>query len=159
MAFCWISTFSLGSGYYFSPLWKWGSGIVGMMCQKWISACSPQAQKWPGVMWIEECLTGPESVDIAERRSALAEVWLCGPSAHGWAGRMSSCLCHVQWEGVSWVSARRVCSYNHTWKPLLAESRPEQLSNPGCSTFPIPLVSSSRNNVIAAINNKLTGCL
>lgn len=138
------------------PLWKWGSGIAWMMCQKWMSACSASSSE---VTWIDECLAKPEAVDIAERKGVLAEVWLCGPSAYRWSGRMSPCLCHVLWEDVSWVSARRVCSYNYTWKPLLAQSRPEQFSNPGCSTFAIPLVSFSCNNVIAAINNKLTGCL
>lgn len=120
----------------------------------------PQAPKWPEAMWIDECLAKPEAIDNAERKGVLAKFWLCGHSAYRWvAGRASSHLCHVLREDVSQVSARRVCPYNHTWKPLLAETRPEQISNPRCSTFPISLVSFNCYNVIAAINNKLTGSL
>ena len=120
----------------------------------------PQAPKRPEVTWIDECLAKPEAIDLAERKGVLAKVWLCGHSAYRWAaGRASSYLCHALWEDVSRVSARRACPYNHTWKPLLAQSRPEQISNPSCSTFPISLVSFNCYNVIATINNKLTGFL
>lgn len=156
----------LSAGYLHS-LWEvvfFPSGNEGVALPEWCAKSGhqhalPQAQRWPEETWIDENLAKPEAEDIAERKGALAEVWLCGPSAYRWAGRMSPCLCHVLWEDVSWVSARRVCSYNHTWKPLLAQSRPEQISNPSCSTLPIQLVSFNCYNVIAAINNKLTGCL
>lgn len=120
----------------------------------------PRAPKWPEVTWIDECLTKPKAIDIAERKGVLAKVWLCGHSAYRWvAGRVSSYLCHVLWEDVSRVSARRVCPYNHTWKPLLAQAGPEQIPNPSCSMFPISLVSFNCYNVIATINNKLTDSL
>lgn len=151
--------------------------LIYVLFEKWYSSCRnegvvlpawyakskcqctlPQALKWPAVTWIDERVAKPEAIDISERMGVLAEVWLCGHSAYRWAaGRVSSYLCRVLWEDVSPVSARQACPYNPTWKPLLAQARPEQISHPSCSTLPSSLVSFNCFNVIATINNTLTG--
>lgn len=137
-----------------------GVGLPAWCAESECQRAVPQAPKWPELTGTDECFAKPEAIDIAERKGVLAKVWLCGRSAYRWAaGRESSYLCYVPWEDVSRVSATRVCPYNHTWKPLLAQTRPEQIPNPGCSTFPISLVSFNSYNVIATINNKLTGSL